>query len=408
MTFATANRVAMRYVAEVTENTTPNTPALQALRFTSESLNNSADFTSSQEIRADRMTPDTIQTSLSAGGDINGELSYQSYDDIIEAAMFSTWQSVATEVVEADDITLTKTAGTPNTWVLTASAATDFTADLAGVAVGQFVEIVGFPVAGRFYAEVTSVATATLGIKPLTDVATEAEGYPISVIPLDYVRNGTTSKSFTFQKSFTDLNTVEYWNFTGSKIGEWSLDFATGSILTTTFSVLARDGVMTEAQFASASIVPASTSNVMNAVNDVTAITFDGDPGGDTFRFNSLSLSINNALRGQEAIGTLGFIGVVAGRLQITGDIELYFEDSSLFDRFRASTAFQLTLMVQDSDGNAYILTLPRCKYTSMEIVAGGLDTDIFASASLEAIINSAGTYQVQLSRRPVANDAST
>ena len=408
MTFATANRVALRYVAEVTENTTPTSPTLQATRFTSESLNNSADFTSSEEIRSDRMTPDTVQTSLSAGGDINGELSYQSYDDIIQGAMFSTWVTSSGEVAEATDITLTKTAGTPNTWVLTASGATNFSTLLSDTAVGQFVEIVGFSVAGRFYAEVTSKSATTLGIKPLTNVATEAEGDPVSVIPLDYIRNGTTNRSFTIQKSFTDLSTVEYWNFTGAKIGEWSLDFQTGQILNTAFSVLARDGVMTESQFSGATVAAATTTGVMNAVNDVTAITFDGDPGGATYRFNSLSLSMNNALRGQEAIGTLGFIGVVPGRLQITGDIELYFEDSSLFDNFRAATAFQLTLMVQDSDGNAYILTLPRCKYTSMEIVAGGLDTDIFASASLEALINSAGTYQIQLSRRPAANDAST
>ena len=401
MTFATANRVAMRYIAEVTENETPASPALQALRFTSESLNNSADFTTSEEIRSDRMTPDTVQTSLSAGGDINGELSYTTYEDLIEGAMFSDWATTGTALSAATDVAIAKSSGTPNTWTLVASGATDFTSDLSGAVVGQFVKVEGFTTAGTFYAEITSIAATVLGIKPLTDEATEAAGDSIDVTPLNFIRNGVTNKSFTMQKSFTDLATVEYWNFTGLKIGEWSLDFQTGAILTTAFSVLARDGVMTETQFSGGTVVSATTTNVMNAVNDVSAITFDGDPGGDTFRFNSLSVSINNALRGQEAIGTLGFIGVVPGRLQITGDIELYFEDSSLFDKFRAATAFQLTLMVEDSAGNAYILTLPRCKYTSMEIVAGGLDTDIFASASLEALINSAGTYQIQVTRVP-------
>jgi len=401
MSFATANRVALKYIAEVTENVTPTSPNLQSQRFTSESLNNNSDFVTSQEIRADRMTPDTVQTSLSAGGDISGELSYSTYDDFIEGAMFSDWVTTGSAVGPAVDIAVTKTSGTPNTWVLVNSAATDWTT--MSLAVGQFVEVAGFAVAGTFYAEIVSVDATTLAIKPLTDVASEAEGDAVTVTPLNYIRNGTTNKSFTIQKSFEDLNTVEYWNFTGTKIGSWSLDFSTGAILNTVFSLLARDGVMTETQFAGSSITGATTTGVMNAVNDVTAVTFDGDPGAASFSFNSLSLAMNNALRGQEAIGTLGFIGVVPGRIQITGDIELYFENSTLFDNFRAATAFQLTLMVQDSEGNAYIIVLPRCKYTSMEIVAGGLDTDIFASASLEALINVAGTYQIQVSRKAAA-----
>lgn len=406
MTFATSNRVALRFIAETTENTTPSSPALQALRFTSESLNNSADFVTSQEIRSDRMTPDTVQTSLSAGGDINAELSYSTFDDLLEGVMFSDWAGSVISWDDQTDIAIVKVSGTPNTWTLT-TVGGDFTSDITLV-VGQFIEVVGFTTAGRFYAEVTSIAATTLGIKPLTDVASEAAGDTVSIIPLSYLRNGITNKSFTIQKSFTDISTVEYWNFTGAKFGSWSLDFATGAILTTAFSVLARDGVMTETQFGSATITGATTTEVMNAVNDVTAVTFDGDPGGATFCFNSLSLSLDNALRGQECIGTLGFRGVVPGRITITGDIELYFEDSTLFDKFRAASAFQLTLMVQDPSNNAYIITLPRCKYTSMEIVAGGLDQDIFAKAQLEALVNTAGTYQIQLSRRPAANDSVT
>jgi len=129
------------------------------------------------------------------------------------------------------------------------------------------------------------------------------------------------------------------------------------------------------------------------------AIVFDGDPGGSTFFFNSLSVNLDNALRGQEAVGTLGLIGVEAGRLQLTGSIELYFENSALFDKFRAATAFALTFQAQDAAGNVYFVTIPRAKYTSMEIVAGGTDQDIFASAQFEGIINSAGTYQYQISR---------
>lgn len=400
MSFGSSNRVALRVIEETIWGTTPDTPTLQALRFTSENLNYNADFVTSQEIRSDRMTPDTIQVSSGAGGEISGELSYGTYDDLIEGAMFSTWQTTGSTVSTATDIAIVKTSGTPNTWELTSST-TDFTTQ--SWSVGQFVKVAGFANAGTFYAEITSIAAASLGIKPLSDVASETSGDSITITPLEYIRNGTTKKSYTIQKSFTDLDVPEIQNFTGARIGTFGLELATGSILTTSFSVLAKDADMTETQFTGASITAANTNTVMNAVDNVAAITFDGDPGGSVFYFNSLSLNLENNLRGQEAVGSLGYIGVEPGRLSLTGSIELYFEDSALFDKFRAATAFSLSFMASDAAGNVYIVTIPRAKYTSMEIAAGGLDQDIFASADLEGIINAAGTYQYQISRLPAA-----
>jgi hypothetical protein len=395
--FGTSNRVALRQVAEVTWGTTPGTPTMEAIRFTSESLNYNADFITSEEIRADRMTPDTIQVSSQAGGDINGEWSYATYDAFIAAALYGAWVTSATAEGAQADISITKTGGTPNTWTIDSAALADFSDN--SFVVGQFIKVTGFSTAGDFFAEITSIAALSIGINPTSDIASEAAGDTVTVTPLDYVRNGTTKTSFTIQKSFSDLTTPELWNFTGARISTWNLELATGSILTTSFGVLAKDAAMTETQFAGAVLNAANTNTVLNAVDNVAAIVFDGDPGGSTFYFNSLSVNLDNALRGQEAVGTLGLIGVEAGRLQLTGSIELYFENSALFDKFRAATAFSLTFQAQDAAGNVYLVTIPRAKYTSMEIVAGGTDQDIFASAQFEGIINSAGTYQYQISR---------
>ncbi|UXO93745.1 tail tube protein [Pseudanabaena phage Pan1] len=396
--FGTSNRVALRQVAETTWGVTPATPTLNAIRFTSEGLNYNAEFITSEEIRADRMTPDTIQVSSSAGGEINGEWSYGTYDSFIEAALYGTWVTTGTTVTAATDIAIVKTSGTPNTWALT-STVTDFSAQ--NWAVGQFIRVSGFSPAGTFFAEILGITANSLSIAPLSNVASDAAGDSVTIRPMNYVRNGTTKRSFTIQKAFTDLATPELWNFTGSRISTWSLELTTGSILTTTFGVLAKDANMTETQFAGATVGAANTNTVLNAVDNIASIVFDGDPGGATYYFNSLSIELDNALRGQEAVGTLGFIGVEAGRLSLTGSIELYFENSALFDKFRAATAISLSFLARDAAGNSYVVTIPRAKFTSMEIVAGGNDQDIFAAAEFEGIINSAGTYQYQISRLP-------
>lgn len=91
MSLATSNRTALRYVLESTFGTTPATPALSSVRYTSESINYNIKNIKSQEIRADRNTTDLIQTDADVSGDINVEMSYGSFDDFIEAALCGTW-----------------------------------------------------------------------------------------------------------------------------------------------------------------------------------------------------------------------------------------------------------------------------------------------------------------------------
>lgn len=94
-----ANRVAVRYVAESTYNTTPvDSVNWKTLRFTAESLGAEAQVGESEEIRSDRMVSDLILNGLTPGGGISAELSSGTYDDFIEAVMGSAW---STDVVVA-------------------------------------------------------------------------------------------------------------------------------------------------------------------------------------------------------------------------------------------------------------------------------------------------------------------
>lgn len=396
MVFAISNAVALRYIEEVTLGTTPATPALTAIRFTSEDMNFNLEFESSEEIRSDRMRSDTIQVGASADGSIEGELSYATYDDFMEGAQFSSWLTTGTALSAATDIAIDTTLGTPNVYTLTAGAS-DFTAH--SWVVGQFVRVAGFVTAGTFWAQIVSLADDLLTIRPLKHIVDEAAGASITITPLNFIRNGVERHSYTIQKAFTDLTAPEYQNFLGSVVDKMMLKLETKSILTAEFEFVAKSAEMTETQFAGATFNASNTNDVMNAVGNVASITFDGDPGGAIFYFNNLELEVANNVRGQEAVGTLGFIGIVPGRQEINGKLELYFESSALFDKFRATTVFALSFMVADASGKRYIFTIPRAKYTSMEIVAGGLDEDIFASAEFEGLIDSTGTYQFQISR---------
>lgn len=88
-----SSRTRLAYVTEATYGTTPATPVFQNMRFTSENLNANIENIVSNEIRADRNVSDLIQVGSNAGGEINFELSYGSFDTILESLMYGTWST---------------------------------------------------------------------------------------------------------------------------------------------------------------------------------------------------------------------------------------------------------------------------------------------------------------------------
>jgi hypothetical protein len=139
------------------------------------------------------------------------------------------------------------------------------------------------------------------------------------------------------------------------------------------------------------------TNTPMNAVSNVLDIAIDDTNA--TARFSSLSLELNNNLRAQDAIGSLAHIGIALGRLEVTGGINLYFEDSSMYDLYLNGTGFTLSFRVKDISNNHYIVTVPNVKFESGTIVAGGLDQDVALDATWRAIMDPATNTMISIDR---------
>lgn len=94
---ANASQTRLSAVAESVPGTTPATPAFQNLRFTSESFNPALRHVTSNEIRPDRNVADLILVGAEAAGEFGFELSYGSFDELLESVFQSTWN---TDVLE--------------------------------------------------------------------------------------------------------------------------------------------------------------------------------------------------------------------------------------------------------------------------------------------------------------------
>lgn len=88
------NRVALTYVAESVYGTTPTDSSnWKTFRLTGESLGANPSTVQSAELRSDRENSDLILQSFATGGDVNFEFSSDTFDDFLESAMGSTFQT---------------------------------------------------------------------------------------------------------------------------------------------------------------------------------------------------------------------------------------------------------------------------------------------------------------------------
>lgn len=386
--YASANRTALRYVRETTFGQTPSSPQLKELRYTGESLNYNLSFATSNEIRADRQTADVVQVKSDAAGSINFELSGGSYDDLILGALAKdAW--TAAKTVSGTDLSLTASTKT------IASSTTN----LSTFTAGMWIQISGFTnSANNGYFQVVSATANSLVLETHGRTLTnETAGASVRITNGGTARNGTDLLSFTLQKHVQDAETPTFFNFRGCRVGSMSLNFAVGQMLTGSFDFMGLGASTATTQFSGASITAPTTTDVLNAVNNVGLVVLNGTR--NTACFNTLSLNLNNNLRPQDCVGSLEHSGVVLGRLEVTGDINIYFQDKTVYDMFLNAADFSLSFSVADSKGNGYVISLPRVKFEGGQVVAGGLDTDVMFAGTWRALVGATQGYTIQIDR---------
>lgn len=403
MTFATSNRAQLRFIKETVFGVTPVAGNPNNLRMTGESLAFAISTDTSKEIRSDRQVTDLIQTGANASGDVNFEFSYAEYDPLIEAIMQSTYSVFGVGGVGVPVPTsATFAAGT-----LTAGAATSGASIFTNLQKGQWVKIAGSTIpAQNIWAQVS------LTVEPTATVLT-FQGTPFTgalgnggaavTVSSSRIANGTTLNSYTLERALMDATPAQYFAYRGMCASKMDLKFAAGSVVGGTFGFMGRDARRQDTTtLLPGTPVASKTFDVMNAVSGVGNIMEGGAVLTGTF-IKSVDLSIDNSLRAQTAIGTLGAVGVGTGTLQVSGTMEVYLADGSMYDKFLNNTASSVSLRATDGAGNGYVITLPKIKYGDAKVNAGSIDQDVMLSMPFNGIMDPASGKTIIIDRAGVA-----
>lgn len=378
-----SNRVGLAYVKEVTYGTIPGTQ-LKNLRFTSESMGQDTDSTTSQEIRADRQVTDLVRTNIKSSGDINGEVSYGAYDDFFEWGLQSAaWASSTPTAVSPTSLAITVSSGIATI----TRAAGSFTTD--GFTVGSFIKTAAFTNANNngFFGPIITVGTTTMTVWAgvgATAMTAETADTNATCAQVGCISNGTTFNTFYLEKSFTDIAST-FAQYRGCAVDGFKLQFGATEIATCGFSLMGIREESAASTGGTGTNAAAATGNVMNGIDNVNSFT---ESGTTQTGILSLSLDVKNNLRARNQIGTLGAVSIGSGSIAVTGSLQAYFQAATLVDKYLNWTASSIRLVTIDAAGKYYLVDLPQVKYSSARRVAGGLNQDVIMEMAFTAYMH--------------------
>lgn len=128
----------------------------------------------------------------------------------------------------------------------------------------------------------------------------------------------------------------------------------------------------------------AEDGDVLNGTSNLG--TIQGDAGEYTDKLRVFSFSVNNNLRGKDALGEEGNFEVGLGTFAVTGQISAYFADNTLYQALIDHDDNAIGITLTDSEGRVICFTFPRIKWGSGNPNATAINTDIMLDIDFTAI----------------------
>jgi hypothetical protein len=385
------------YVLEATRGVTPTaSPTLKDLRHTSCNMKLAKGTNKSAELHQDGQIRHFRHGAKQVNGDIGLELSYSSFDDILEAVMGGTWAAKATKTA-----TTISAAGADNSYN---DSGNGFVT--AGFEVGDKVTVSGFTgnVANNIAKGVITALTAgkmTIGGTDGDVIVDDAAGESVTIVTTSSVlKLGTTRRYFTLIRHFSDLAEAAkpYHFFPGCEFTALSLTATAEALVTGQVSVLGidQDPVGTLAALTTPTIGNPTTTEPFDSF---TGSVLEG--GASVGIVTELAFNLATGKAARFVIGSDNTQTPTVGQLDVTGTVTTYFEDASLVEKFLNETSSSIRNSVVDPAGNEYEFRFPKVKYNDAPTDVSGQGA-ITVALPFQALYDETTGTTFMITRKPV------
>jgi len=373
-----ANRVKIRASRETTWGETVAGPATTEIRVTSEGLIHEKATVVSAEIRSDRQRTNLLEVGNQASGPLNFELIYGEYESFFEQAL----RSAALLVTSINDASTTFAASS-----ITMPTGVDFTP----FQTGQWVIAKGVLNANAL----VQVESRTSTVLTITGTTLQAEVVSTTVLGRT-IKNGTTKSSYFLEVDYEDITAVKY--FSGMRVDRMQLQVTSQQIVTGAFNFMGKQGF--QASTSVASTTTSAGSNVpMTAAANVVAINEAGVKL--TNAVQAINLDLGNNMRALPQVSSKFSNNFGDGGVDVTGTLNAYFEDVSLYKKFLDHTASNITIQFKDVDGNFIVISLPEVQFSRGAPTTPGQDQDIFVPLDFTAFRDATDDLTIRMEFLP-------
>ena len=340
----------------------------------------------SAELRVDHQVASYSHGIRSATGTLNGELSAGSYADFMQSILERDFTAVT--IPAAVSVTVTVSGSTNKIIRSTGSWITD------GLSVGEVVRGTGFTATADNNKNLLILAvTATeLTVRPLNGVLMTAQATAASATltapgKQTYVpATGHTNDSFTVEEWFSDIQQSEV--YTGLKVNSMAVSLPSTGLTTIDFGFAGRDLAQKGSTQYFTSPAAQNTNGIFAAVNGAMVVN-----GAPVALITSADFTVDRATENATAVGSNSVAEIFTGRVRVTGNLSIYFQDATFRDYFDNETPVSLVMaLTADNTANSSFISfvLPKVKLGSFS--KQDAELGLTASSSFTALLNDVTT----------------
>lgn len=200
---------------------------------------------------------------------------------------------------------------------------------------------------------------------------------------------GQTARSFSFEAGVPDWTTPHFFTYKGMRVAGFNMNFPYGAVVTGGFKLVGKEATESITSLNVGTDVAANTNPVMNGSSGISSILLDGGAPGVIIK--SVSLNVDNSMRPIEGIGTLGPSNQASGRAMITGTVEAYFDNITLYRKLLQNALASLAWTVGDGS-KTYAFSIAKLKFNDGNPAVSGVDTDTMLSLNFTALYDATDT----------------
>lgn len=378
------------YKKEATWGTVPAGPQSggKQLRRVTADFNLVKDAYESNEIRTDRQVADYRHGVRSAEGTLNGELSPNTYSDFMQSLVAKDFASVTLGAAESTTVTV---SGTTYTLVRATNSAIT-----AGLKVGMVIRVTGLTASADNNRNLLVAAISTNGLNvtvvPLNGVALTVQAGATSVTwtvtgkVTSVPTTAHTDDSYTIEQWFSDIAQSEV--FGGMRIGSMNVSLPTTGLATVDFGFMGKDLSITNTSPYFSSPTGQGSNGIFAAVNGAMIVN-----GAPVALITSADFSVERAMENATAVGSNSIAEIFSGRIRVTGNLSVYFQDATFRDYFSNETSVSLVIAMTTGSGataDFISFSIPKVKLGSFTKDDGELG--LIASTSFQALLNDVTT----------------